>query len=94
MSDVDNIFVFNLLLHLDQSDGDPHRFAHMTLRDFLTKLTSLDGVNYYYDDSAAALVGDAAASVEAFTGEGMTMALCSAVLLAETLRTGEDGGCG
>ena len=52
VSAVDNIFVFNLLLLLDQRRGDPHRFAHMTLKDFLARLTSPDGELYYYDDGA------------------------------------------
>jgi hypothetical protein len=52
VSTVDNIFLFNLLLHLDQLEGDPSRFAHMTLADFLTRLTSPDGESYYYDDTA------------------------------------------
>ena len=52
VSDVDNIFIFNCLLHLDQRSGDPRRFAHMTLKDFLPRLTSPDGETYYYDDNA------------------------------------------
>ena len=52
VSAVDNIFLFNLLLHLDQREGDPSRFAHMTLADFLARLTSPDGESYYYDDTA------------------------------------------
>ena len=53
VSDVDNIFVFNCLLHLDQRSGsDPRRFAHMTLKEFLSRLTSPDGETYYYDDNA------------------------------------------
>ena len=53
VSDVDNIFVFNCLLHLDQRTGsDPRRFAHMTLAAFLPRLTSPDGESYYYDDNA------------------------------------------
>ncbi len=52
VADVENIFLFNLILSLDESDGDPKRFTHMSLYDFLTRLTSLDGQHYYYDDSA------------------------------------------
>src|SRR6185503_12755422 len=40
VSDVDNIFVFNLMLGLDQSEGDPQRFTHIPLTDFLARLTS------------------------------------------------------
>ena len=47
---VDNLYIFNLLLSLDESDGDPTRFTNMTLSEFLIHLTSLDGVHYYYDD--------------------------------------------
>src|SRR5215471_20923853 len=32
VSNVDNIFIFNCLLHLAQHSGDPQRFAHMTLK--------------------------------------------------------------
>ncbi|MFC1974814.1 DPP IV N-terminal domain-containing protein [Chloroflexota bacterium] len=52
MSTVDNIFVFNLLLSLDQSEGHPNRFNQMTLTDFLAKLTTPDGEHYYYDETA------------------------------------------
>jgi len=51
VSGVDNIFIFNCLLHLDQHSGDPQRFASMTLKDFLPRLTSPDGEMYYYDDN-------------------------------------------
>ena len=51
VTDVDNIYAFNLMLSLDESDGDPQRFTQMTLTDFLTNLTSQDGVLYYYDDA-------------------------------------------
>jgi hypothetical protein len=46
---VRNIYVFNLLLSLDESDGDPKRFVDMPLSEFLAKLTSIDGTHYYYD---------------------------------------------
>lgn len=45
-----NIFIFNLLLSLDESDSDPKYFINMILNDFLDKLTSPDGEHYYYDD--------------------------------------------
>ncbi|MCB0153161.1 MAG: FHA domain-containing protein, partial [Anaerolineae bacterium] len=48
---VDNIYIFNLLLSMDESDGNPKRFTRMTLSDFLVNLTSLDGTHYYYDDT-------------------------------------------
>ncbi len=53
LGSVKNIYMFNLLLSMDESDGDPSRFTQMSLRDFLTRLTSLDGVHYFYDDHAS-----------------------------------------
>jgi hypothetical protein len=53
VGDVHNIFSFNLLLHLEQSDGDPSRFTRMSLKDFLAGLSSDDGEHYYYDASVA-----------------------------------------
>jgi WD40 repeat protein len=53
VAQVDNIFVFDLLLSLDQSGGNPKRFARMTLSDLLARLTSTDGEYYYYDDGDA-----------------------------------------
>jgi WD40 repeat protein len=53
VQDVANIFIFNLLLHLDQSNRDPGRFAAMNLKDFLVGLRSDDGEFYYYDASIA-----------------------------------------
>jgi Tol biopolymer transport system component len=51
---VANIFVFNLMLSLDQARGDPRRFTSMTLTDFLARLTTTDGEHYYYDDTTSA----------------------------------------
>ena len=55
---VDNIFLFNLMLSMDQrtpgKPRDPNRFAHVTLSQFLTYLVSDDGINYYYDETLAA----------------------------------------
>lgn len=51
---VDNIFVLNLLLRLDQAPrGGPERFAHMRLCDFLDGLTTFDGATYFFDADAA-----------------------------------------
>jgi hypothetical protein len=51
VSDVANIFIFSLLLSLDQGqDSQPKRFSRMTLSHFLSRLTSDDGEHYYYDD--------------------------------------------
>lgn len=49
ITDVENIYLFNLLLSMDESDSDPHHFTHMSLPKFLAGLTSLDGVHYFYD---------------------------------------------
>ena len=49
VAEVDNIFVFNLLVHLDQSGTDPARFARMRLSDFLSNLSSPDGQTYSFD---------------------------------------------
>lgn len=51
---VDNIYLFNLLLSLDQSQGDTNRFATMTLSDFMAGLTTPDGERFYYDERVAA----------------------------------------
>ena len=53
ISHVDNVFIFNLLLKLDQSAGNPGRFIHMKLADFLANLVTKDGQHYYYDPSTA-----------------------------------------
>ncbi len=55
VGEVDNIFCFNLLLSLDESDGPPARFAHMSLSQFLSRLTSLDGQHYYFAEESAAV---------------------------------------
>lgn len=47
---VDNIFLFNLMLSLDEGQGDAGRFAHCSLQDFLANLISDDGEHYYYDN--------------------------------------------
>jgi hypothetical protein len=46
---VDNIYLFNLMLRLDQRNPDPRRFARLDLTNFLTNLTSDDGEQWYYD---------------------------------------------
>ena len=61
VDEVDNIFIFNLLLSLDQSNKSPERFARMTLKDFLENLVTEDGERYYY----AAPADDAPAEEEA-----------------------------
>ncbi len=51
VQDVDNIFIFNLLLSLDQGNSPPARFSRMNLSHFLAHLASEDGEHYYYDDT-------------------------------------------
>lgn len=62
---VDNIYLFNLMLSLDQSEGDPQRFAHLTLSNFLAGLSSEDGHTYAYvnpDHTVSTPAGDQASS--------------------------------
>jgi hypothetical protein len=49
---VDNIYLFNLMLSLDQSQRDPTRLAHLTLPHFLDRLTTDDGSHWFYDETA------------------------------------------
>lgn len=49
---VDNIYIFNLLLSLDQSKRDPQRFKRVKLTDFLNHLVR-DGDQFYYADRSA-----------------------------------------
>ncbi len=46
---VDNIYLFNLMSSLDQSQRDPARLAHLTLPHFLEQLTTEDGEEWYYE---------------------------------------------
>lgn len=54
VTQVDNVYIFNLLLHLDDSEADPNRFAQLTLTQLLARLVSDDGVSWFYDPTAAA----------------------------------------
>jgi hypothetical protein len=49
LGEVDNIFAFNLMRSLDQSQQDPTHFAELELTDFLAKLVTTDGEYYAYD---------------------------------------------
>lgn len=49
---VDNIFSFNLMLSLDQTQGEPNRFNSMSLNHFFAHLASDDGEHWYYDENA------------------------------------------
>ncbi|MCL4300038.1 MAG: hypothetical protein KJ077_30170 [Anaerolineae bacterium] len=64
VADVDNVFTFNLMLNLDESESDPRRFTHIPLTDFLAGLTSDDGQHYYFFEAEADLK-EANAQVEA-----------------------------
>ena len=52
VSDVDNIYTFNLMLSLEKGNGDPNRLAHINLSHFLARLTSTDGEEFFYNDHA------------------------------------------
>ena len=53
VSEVDNIFAFNLILSLDQSEDNPNRFTRMSLSHFLARLTAnADETFWYYDEAA------------------------------------------
>ncbi len=49
---VNNIFIFNLMLSLERGSGDPGRLVDLALAHFLARLTSTDGENYTYDPQA------------------------------------------
>jgi formylglycine-generating enzyme required for sulfatase activity len=50
---VDNVYLFNLMLSLAQSEATPGRFAHLDLSAFLAGLSTDDGEHYAYDEAAA-----------------------------------------
>jgi hypothetical protein len=52
VSEVANIYLFNLMLSLDSSGRDPGRFAHMGLSQFLAGLSSEDGKHFFYEAEA------------------------------------------
>jgi WD40 repeat protein/cell division protein FtsB len=47
---VENIFLFNLILGLDQEKGDPRRYSTLTLSEFLANLSTEDGKHFYYEE--------------------------------------------
>ncbi len=53
VSEVDNIFVFNLILSLDQGNNDANQFNQMTLAQFLNGLTTADGEHYTYSEAVS-----------------------------------------
>ena len=58
VAEVDNIYLFNLMLNLDQGDTPPAALAHLNLTGFLAHLTSTDGLTYYYDDKVELSLDD------------------------------------
>ncbi|GIK42620.1 MAG: hypothetical protein BroJett011_64530 [Chloroflexota bacterium] len=66
MAEVGNIFAFNLMLSLDQSNSDPQQFAHLPLTDFLAGLVSDDGEHYRYESEATLKGAGAQAEAEGY----------------------------
>lgn len=54
---VDNVFVYNLLTSLDQSDAPTNRFANLALTDFLDRLTRVNGGFIYLSDDTTSADG-------------------------------------
>ena len=54
VAQVGNIFAFNLMLSLDQSQGDSQRLIHLPLTDFLARLVSDDAQHYRYESESQA----------------------------------------
>ncbi len=69
VQDVANVYVFNLLLALDQShdhqQGDLRHFAHLSLVEFMRGLRTADGEHYVYDETLAAETAAATGDAEA-----------------------------
>lgn len=51
VADVANIYLYNLMTSLDQSNVNPQRLAQLSLSQFLAQLTSDDGYHWYYNES-------------------------------------------
>ena len=51
VEEVDNVYLFNLMLSLAQSEATPGRFAHLTLSSFLAGLSTDDGEHYTYEEA-------------------------------------------
>ncbi len=52
---VDNIYLFNLMLRIDKSTEEASRFAHVELGDFLHGLYSDDGEHFVFDELAVSI---------------------------------------
>ncbi len=70
---VNNVFVYNLMLDLDQGGGDPGRLVNVKLPDFLAGLTQPDGHRWVYEAHPATAVA-ALAPQPAFPVGGDTIA--------------------
>jgi len=57
VAEIDNVYLFNLMLSLDQAGRDPNRLAQVRLADFLARLTSDDGERYYFDETLETFTG-------------------------------------
>ncbi len=55
VSNVANVFLFNLMLSLAQRAGNNDRLAQVSLTDYLDRLTSDDGITWYYDATLEAV---------------------------------------
>ena len=63
-SNMDNIYIFNLMMSLDQSKRDPRRLVQVKLTHFLNNLVT-DGQNFYYADRPSQLiVADSSTPIE------------------------------
>lgn len=69
ISQVENIYAYNLMLGLDQGNGDLTRFTHLQLIDFLNRLTTEDGEFWYFEDDIDADSAHEQATGEARPGE-------------------------
>lgn len=58
VGNIDNIYVFNLLLRLDQGHTSPGQLAQLSLADFMGGLTSEDGIHYTYQPDSTELDED------------------------------------
>jgi hypothetical protein len=60
LGDVDNIFLFNLMDHIDDVENLPQRYAHISLSHFLQRLVSEDGRHFRYEPDLAVAAADPA----------------------------------
>ena len=56
---VENIFLFNLILGLDQEKEDPRRYSTLTLSEFLANLSTEDGEHFYYEEEVEVVAEEA-----------------------------------